>query len=414
MRAIPNENDFLSELGAFRQEMAAELNDLTDWWINHMMDSQYGGFFGRMDGFGEIHPTADKGVILNTRLLWTFSAAAKYSGDKIHKEFANRAFNYLEKHFWDTDNGGVFWMVDHRGTPIQRQKQIYAQAFALYAFCEYYDLTGSPRVLTLAQSTFDLIEEHSRDQERGGYVNVFSVNWQPLADQRLSSKDENQAKIMNTHLHIMEAYTSFHRVSPGRASEKALRYVLGLIQEKFCARQPRHLYLFFDEDWKATSLEKSFGHDIECAWLLIEAAEVLGDESILDRSKTLSIELAESTLIRGLDPAGGVFEHTDSSGTYPIPDKHWWPQAEAVVGFLQAWQISNQAKFWQASLASWEFIKAHFKDTLNGEWHWLIDERQRPVLNREDKAGPWKAPYHNVRMCLEVLKRTPSEVAKRR
>ncbi len=394
------------EITAFREEIENELASLLEWWMTKMVDDQHGGFYGRIDGSNTLYPEANKGVILNTRLLWTFSAAASYTKRNSYRELADRAFRYLQDYFWDKTYGGCYWMTDYQGTPVQHEKQVYAQAFATYAFAEYYSLTGNSSALTYATACFGLIEQHSRDFEKGGYLNVFSRNWEPLADQRLSEKDEDLAKIMNTHLHIMEAYANLYRVAPSPTVGKALHYCIELLSERFCARNPRHLYLFFDEDWNPSSEERSFGHDIECAWLLVEAAEILGDEPLLMKCQKLALELAESTLSRGKDPAGGIYENTDQSGLIPEAEKHWWPQAEAIVGFLQAYQLTNDDKWWHEALSSWLFIKDHFRDNQFGEWHWMIDQQGQPIVDREDKAGPWKAPYHNVRMCLETLTRT--------
>lgn len=395
------------ELQQFRDEIHAELQQLLQWWSDNMVDLQQGGFYGRIDGFNQLHPRADKGVILNTRLLWTFSAAARQTGQNHYHELADRAYQYLLDYFWDEKAGGVFWMLDFRGQPTQMMKQIYAQAFAIYAFSEYYALGGQTEALERAQLIFRLLEEHSKDQENGGYRNVFGRHWEPLVDQRLSEKDENQTKIMNTHLHLMEAYANLHRVAPSEATATALQDCLRLMLDKFCARHPRHLYLYFDDNWQASSAERSFGHDIETAWLLVEAAEILDSPAVMKEVTPVTLALAQSTLDRGLDPRGGVYENTDHSGQIPVAEKHWWPQAEAIVGFIQAYQLSGEQRYWQEALKCWSFIKAHFRDPDFGEWHWMIDANHQPILDQEDKAGPWKAPYHSVRMCLEVLRRLP-------
>ncbi|MEM7574043.1 MAG: AGE family epimerase/isomerase [Bacteroidota bacterium] len=396
-----------NELQQFRAEIGVEMQLLLQWWADKMVDSNQGGFYGRIDGFNQLQPEADKGVILNTRLLWTFSAAAQQAELSGYRQLADRAYQYLLDYFWDEKAGCVFWTLDFRGQPTQMIKQVYAQAFAIYGFTEYYALTGQTEALERAQAIFQLIEEHSRDREKGGYRNVCGRHWEPLTDQRLSDKDENRAKIMNTHLHLMEAYANLHRVAPTTATANALQDCLVLMLDKFCDRHPRHLYLYFDDHWQASSAERSFGHDIETAWLLVEAAEILDSTALMKEVVPVALELAQSTLDRGLDPRGGVYENTDHSGQVPVAEKHWWPQAEAIVGFIQAYQLSGEQRYWQEALKCWSFIKAHFRDSDFGEWHWMIDTNHKPILDQEDKAGPWKAPYHNVRMCLEVLRRLP-------
>jgi len=391
----------------FRQEIEQELHTLLQWWMDHMVDGENGGFYGRMDGYSQLHPKANKGVILNTRLLWTFSAA-DHTGNAAYRKMADRAYQYLLDHFWDGQHGGVFWSVNYQGECTDATKQIYAQAFAIYALTAYYAVSRQQAALDKAFKLFSLLEEHSRDKEKGGYLNVFSADWQMAADQRLSEKDEDQVKIMNTHLHVMEAYANLHRVAGNEATSEALRYTIRIILDKFCTRTPRHLYLFFDDNWQPTSEERSFGHDIECAWLLREAAEILGDENLMKEVNPVALELAQSTLERGLDPNGGIYEKTDPSGQHPELEKHWWPQAEAIVGFLDMYALTEDQRFQEAALDSWVYIKQYFRDPKHGEWHWLIDANGQPILDKEDKAGPWKAPYHSVRMCLEVLSRFES------
>jgi len=388
-----------------KKEFEAELHQLLTWWSHSMVDEENGGFFGRIDGHGKLYALAPKGIILNTRILWGFSAAANQCGEEKYTALAKRAYHYLKDHFFDPEHGGVFWEVNSLGKPCNEQKQVYAQVFAIYALTEYYQLIGEKSVLQEAEAIFYLLEKHSRDRTLGGYRNVFEPNWTPAENQRLSDKDEDQGKIMNTHLHVMEAYANLYRVAPEPAVAEALKNSILLILDKFCSRSPRHLYLYFSDDWKPTSREKSFGHDIECAWLLREAAHILGEEDLMERVNKIARELAGATLQNGRTPHGMVYEKQDGKTGELEQELHWWPQAEAVVGFLDAYQHTGEENFLQASALAWNGIKAHFRDGEHGEWHWLIDEAGNPLPSHEDKAGPWKAPYHNVRMCLEVLRR---------
>jgi len=394
------------EKDRFSREVTEELHQILEWWTRRMTDEESGGFHGRIDGHDRLHPEADRGVILNARLVWTFAAAARQTGRANYRAAAERAYRYFIAYFVDEEHGGVYWSVDRDGRVTDDNKQIYAQAFAIYALAEYHDLTRDPKAAELAETVFQLIEAHSVDRGKGGYRNVFYRDWRPHADQRLSDKDEDQSKIMNTHLHVMEAYTNLQRVLPRPATKKALRSVLLLILDKFCARRPRHLYLFFNDDWEPTSEERSFGHDIECAWLLREAAEVLGDHELFARVDTVARELTDAALAGGHSPTGGLIENTDHSGMIPATDKIWWVQAEAIVGLIDA-DTYNEEKgtYWSQALDIWSFIRTHVIDHEGGEWHWMLDADNVPVRDAEDKAGPWKAPYHNGRMCLEVMRR---------
>lgn len=379
-----------------------ELDDILAWWMRHTVDERYGGFIGRMDGRGVVHPQADKGIILNTRLLWTFSAAARHDPQPAYRDMADRAFHYLLDHFWDREASGFFWTTDYQGRPADTKKQIYAQAFAIYALSEYYLLTRHPEALDKAGQTFSLIEQHSLDRAHNGYLDAFSRDWVLLDDLRLSDKDANAAKTMNTHLHLLEAYTNLFRTGRFPELGRALENLLGLFTEKFIGPEG-HLQLFFDEHWTPQSELVSFGHDIECSWLLCEAAEVLGDVAWQERAKAVALRMAEATLTEGADADGALLNEADARGLHDT-DKHWWPQAEAVVGFLNAWQLSGDEKFYNAAGRSWQFIRKYLLDAELGEWRWRVNRAGEPDFS-EDKVSQWKCPYHNGRACLEGMRR---------
>ena len=255
--------------GEFRQE----LYNIIDWWSMNMVDEKNGGFFGRMDGHGRLYPEADKGVILNTRLLWTYSAVARATGSNLHHQLAHRAYNYFCEYFWDDLEGGVFWTVDYLGNPVDTQKQVYAQSFSIYALAEYFSLTQKRAVLEQAEEIFWLIEKYSFDRKKNGYLSAFARDWSPMDDIRVSEKDANEAKIMNTHLHLLEAYTNLFRVHPFAALREALGNIIGLILDRFYLPETGSLQIYFDENWAPKGQDISFGHNVEASWLLWEAAE---------------------------------------------------------------------------------------------------------------------------------------------
>ena len=223
-----------------------------------------------------------------------------------------------------------------------------------------------------------------------------------MDDVRLSEKDLNAAKTMNTHLHILEAYTNLYRIAPHHSIHEALKRLLLLFYDKFID-QDQHLHLFYDKNWSLMSQEVSFGHDIEASWLMCEAAAVLGDKNLITKFDHLAINICEGTLQKGIDQDGGLFNEGLDQQIIDS-DKHWWPQAEAVIGFINAYQISGKKKYYLAANRVWQFIEAFVKDKTHGEWHWRINQKGE-VIKSEDKAGPWKAPYHNLRMCMELLQR---------
>jgi cellobiose epimerase len=396
-----------SKTETFREELYAELTgNILPYWMNTMVDETYGGFYGRRNGLDELVPQADKGVILNTRILWTFSHAyqkVKNSPDQErYRETASRAYEYLIQNFMDHENGGVYWMVNFKGDPVYTKKQIYAQAFAIYALTEYHLATQNKQALDHAITIFRLIEKHSFDPIHGGYYEAFDHDWKLLADQRLSDKDANESKTMNTHLHVLEAYTNLHRCWKNSLVERQLSRLILIFLDKIID-QKNHLQLFFDEKWNVKSSVVSFGHDIEASWLLVEAAAELGDKALLERVQAKSLQLVKAVESEGLSTDGAVFNEIMEDGSLD-KDIHWWQQAEAMVGFFQAWELTGDESYLKKVRALWLFIQQHVVDRKHGEWLWLLKDNYS-IDAKEDKAGPWKCPYHNGRACMELIQR---------
>ena len=359
-----------------------------------------GGFYGRIDGQGKLHEQADKAVILNTRILWTYSAAYQITGNPKHKLMADRAYEYIAKYFIDFKNGGVFWSVDNQGQVVSDKKQTYAQAFAIYALSEYHKINEYKRAKDFCLRIFELMEEHTYDVLNNGYLEALSAQWGKLADVRLSDKDMNADKTMNTHLHVLEAYTNLYRIWPDQKLKGRLKNLIEVMLDRFVNDQG-HFNLFFTDKWELLSHEISFGHDIEGAWLLCEAAEVLGDEELIERVNQIAIKMTDAAL-KGLDTDGGLMNEAGPDGITD-DDKHWWPQAEALVGLINAWQITGNEEYMVQMKRVWTFIRTYIMDK-DGEWHWKVN-RHGDIDYQEDKAGPWKCPYHNGRAMIEIMNR---------
>ena len=388
---------------SFLKELANELDRVLSFWTTKIVDEVYGGFIGQIDGFGRPRPFADKSIILNARLLWSYATAARLKEDRSLRPLANRSFAYLRDNFLDRDHGGVYWSLDHSGKVRHAKKQVYAQAFTIYGCAAYYQLTGHFSALELASSLFDLLETHSKEPVYGGYLEAHSQQWRGINDMRLSDKDANAAKTMNTHLHILEAYTALYLVYPKPVLKKALLSLLDLFYHRFVNHQSKHLHLFFNQDWTIFQNGISYGHDIESAWLLCEAAHALKDPTWIARTQELAVEIARVTLNEGMDSNNGGLNNELVDGHLDT-EKHWWVQAEAMVGFLEAFLLSGEEQFYNAACQSWTFIKDNLVDHEHGEWLWGLTINGLPNRNN-DKVGPWKAPYHNIRACLEAISR---------
>lgn len=391
-------------LQQYRHELASELEAILHFWMTYCVDKAQGGFVGKLDHDNKVYPDAPKGSVLNSRILWAFSAAARHDDRPTYRAIANRAFAYLDKYFVDPDHGGVYWLVTAAGAPLDTKKQVYALAFAVYAFSEYYRLTGNERAKEQAIALYRVMEQFSFDPVHGGYLEALTRGWQPIADLRLSAKDANEKKSMNTHLHVLEGYANLYRIWPNRELQKKIAALIRIFLDHIIHPQTHHLLLFFDEQWTVRSSDVSFGHDIEAAWLVQEAAGVIGDAVLLAEVKERSLLLAEAAA-RGLDTDGGLWY--EIAEWRLVKEKHWWPQAEAMVGFFNAWQLSGDIRHLHRSVNCWRFVKAHILHRGKGEWVWGVKE-DYTLMNKEDKAGLWKCPYHNGRACLELIQRIDS------
>jgi len=388
----------------FSQSVRLELEqNLVPFWLRYAADYDRGGFIGAMSNELIVDAEADKGLILNARLLWTFSAAYQFNGDLRFRYLAERAYAYLEQCFWDRQYGGMVWRVNATGEMVDWQKKIYGQAFTLYAWTEYFRAFQVQSALEHAIALFRAIEQYSLDDEHAGYIEVCQRDWSVAEAARLSPKDMAAKKSMNNHLHLLEAYSNLHRAWPNDQLRRQLRGLIGIFEQRILCRKNSHLNHFFDAAWEPQSHSYTFGHDIEGSWLLWEAAQVLGDQDVADSVRDMVLRLARVTLAQGLDRDGGLF-YEGQGGQVTDHNKEWWPQAEALVGFLNAYELSEDREFYQAAQAVWTFIQEYVVDREHGEWFWRVDRMGQPDP-AEPKISEWKSPYHNVRACLEAIRR---------
>lgn len=408
----------------FKKELLENLTtNILPYWIDKMTDPR-GGYYGRRDGHDNLIPDAPKGAILHARILWTFAAAYNATGNPIYLTAARHALDFILANFIDKEYGGAYWSVDAEGKPLDTKKQFYAIAFIIYGLSEYYIATEDEKVLDTAYSLFKSIEDHARDFEKEGYIEATTREWTPIEDMRLSERDANASKTMNTHLHILEGYTNLLRAlkkslknntDPLETKEKTERLkkveeatanLLRIFLYKIENQQTHHLTLFFNDNWEKFDDAESYGHDIEASWLLLESAEVLGDENLYAETLSHTDNIARAALVGRKDDGSMVYElHADG---HLDADLHWWVQAENVIGQLYLAQFhsapgSEENEKWiKEAYQSWRYIADNLVDP-NGEWYW--SRRSDGNINRDDdKAGFWKCPYHNSRMCLEAAR----------
>lgn len=402
MDKLPINKMNLESLVNFKAEIKTEFEDILNWWMTYTIDHKNGGFYGKIDNDNVTTPNSPKGLVLNARILYTFSSAYLLQKNEEYLLTATRAFDYLYNHFIDPIYDGFYWSVDEKGKSLDRKKQVYGQAFVIYGLAEYYKASQNESALSLAKSTFHLLEKHSFDPVNSGYIEALTTDWKPIEDLRLSDKDQNEKKSMNTHLHVIEAYANLYSVWQSEELKLSIKRLLANFKDYIIDKETHHLKLFFTETWEVKSSLISFGHDIEASWLLQEAAEIINDENELSVFKKIALQVANA-MQKGFDENGGLWYEYNISTNHWIKELHWWPQAEAMVGFFNAWQIQSEEKYLIQALKSWSFIKNYIKND-KGEWCWGLN-RDYSIMQGEDKAGFWKCPYHNGRACMEILKR---------
>lgn len=382
------------------QAFKSELRNILDYWEKYGPDTKYGGFNGRVNYENEAQPEAARSVVLNGRILWTFAMAHRIFKEAKYLTLADRAYQQIVRYFFDTEHGGVYWSVNANGTPADTKKQIYGNAFAMYGLSEYYRVTNYPPALKKAQELLEVIEKHAFDPVNGGYREAFNRDWTATDDYILSKGP--WIKSMNTHLHLVEAYTNLYSVWPDKKLKTQTTNMLLAIQDHIVNPATSSMRLFFDETWKPKEDIISYGHDIEASWLLFETAEILHDEKLIERSKQISIKMAEAAT-HGLAKDGALNYEYNPDTKHLNTERSWWVLAEQMVGFYNAYQLTRKDDFKTKSENSWKYITEHFIDNSQGEWYGSVKEDGTPV--KGDKINFWKCPYHNSRACAEMWRR---------
>ena len=384
----------------FRREVKDELFRILEYWMQYAVDKNGEGFYGVVNDKNIPDPNAPKAIVINSRILWTFSAAHQLFPNKAYPVVAKRAYDYIKKYFIDKEYGGVYWSVSADNKPLQTKKQLYGHAFAIYGLSEYFKINQDENILKNAVDIFNKVIAHGYDTSNGGYIEAFERDWTNTDDYILSKAPNS--KSMNTHLHLLEAFTNLHRVWKTETSKFHLRHSIDVMLNHIINPDTHSMTLFFTNNWERRSGIISYGHDIEASWLLCEAAEVLGDNAIINQCKTTAMQMVVGAT-KGLSKDGSLNYELDAADNRLNESKQWWPQTEAMVGFLNAYQLSGKVKYLEKSKMVWEFIKNHLIDHTNGEWCGAVDASYK--VSSCDKVTFWKCPYHNGRACMEVWKR---------
>ena len=382
-------------------EIESELTgNILPFWMEKAADAS-GGFHGIVSNSGEPLTGAPKGGVLNARILWTFSRAYGIYGFDEYREMADRAQQELIGRFIDPAYGGVYWQINPDGSIYNGIKQTYCHAYGIYGLSEHFRVTGNEESLDAAIGLFRILEDVVRDKSEGGYIETFSRDWKESGGKGVDGK-EGAVKTMNTHIHVLEAYTSLYRVWPDEEVKECIADLIDILQTRLYDSRTGHLILFCDKDWNPMEEVHSYGHDIETSWLISEAAEAIADPVLMEKTARQAVEMTDAALAEGLNVDGAMIYEKNPDGYR----KHlsWWPQCETVIGCLNAWELTGDRKYFDAARRTWDYIKDNFIDKENGEWFRKLDAEGRPVMN-EPKVSEWNCPYHNSRVGFEALKR---------
>lgn len=383
------------------EEITKHLKEgIIPFWKN-LRDDQYGGYYGYMDYQQNLDKKAVKGCILNSRITWFFSNAYMTLGDESLLDEARHGYEFLRDHCLDRECGGVFWSVKYDGTPEDTTKHTYNQAFSIYALSSYYDASKDEESIRIAEELYNLIEERCSDE--GGYLEAFDREFKPVENDKLSENGVIAERTMNTLLHVLEAYTEFYRVTKKEEVKKRLEWILDVVAEKIYNPKLHRQEVFFDSEYHSLIDLHSYGHDIETAWLVDRAVEVMEDPEYERKMTPITKALTKEIYETAFD--GHSISNECEKGVVDT-DRVWWVQAEGVVGFLNGYQKDPEKKeYLEAAESIWQYIKDYLIDKRSGsEWFWLLDKEGKPY-EYKPIVEPWKCPYHNGRMCMEVIRR---------
>lgn len=384
-----------------KEEIKDQLvSSIIPFWKN-LRDDEFGGYYGYMGYDLKLDKKAEKGCILNSRITWFFSNAYTLLKDESLLKEADHGYAFLKDHCIDKENGGIYWSMNYDGTPLDTTKHTYNQAFCIYALSSYYEASGKKEALDLAKQLFHMIEEKCTDDQ--GYLEAFTRDFQPESNEKLSENGVLAEKTMNTLLHVLEAYTELYRVSKDEQVKEKLKWIMDAFADKVYNPKLKRQEVFFDKNYNSIIDLHSYGHDIETAWLMDRSLEILDDDAYTNRLSPITKALTENIYKVAFD--GHSLSNECDKGVVDT-NRVWWVQAETVIGFLNGYEKDpSKTEYKEAAEATWQFIKDYVIDKRPGsEWFWLVRQDGTPVEG-EPIVEPWKCPYHNGRMCMEVIRR---------
>ena len=380
---------------------AAMLEDIIVFWKG-LRDNTHGGYYGYLSQELQLDKTAEKGCILNSRILWFFSEAAMLLEREDLRQEADHAYSFLMNRCLDQENGGVYWSMTYDGLPLDTTKHTYNQGFAIYALSSYHRLTGNQEALNTAKKLFALIEKHCTDEI--GYLEAFTRDWQPESNEKLSENGVMAEKTMKTLLHVFEGYSGLYKATKDSAVGKAMEWILDIYANKIWSPDLKRQLVFFDKEYNSIIDLYSYGHDIESSWLMDWGCRLLENPALTGKIAAINQEMAAAAYT-------AAWNHDSLANECDRGEVNewriWWVQAESVVGLTHQWQKTGDPVYAEAAARNFRFIREHLVDKRPGsEWFWCVDKFGAPIPGKPI-VEPWKCPYHNGRMCMELIRRDP-------
>lgn len=382
------------------REMTLAAHRILQFWVHHMLDKEYGGCYGMMKNDVTLVRDADKGLVLQTRTLWSFAYAARAFNDPLYSEIANQLYDFLVRNLYDAQNGGFYWSVDFSGQPADTNKQIYGQAFAIYALAEYFALTGDPQARTLALNTFHLMLEKCTDPSHGLLLNSYDRNWNVLSDFTITESQHNEPFHSNTLLHVVEAWNNLYMHTGDATVHAGLHRLMKTLLRVFMDSQG-YMHMYLCADLTPVNAPFSAGHEFEFIWISLWSARLLNDPVLDEEVHRRAYSVGDNLIRHAIDKSGTIYDIKEIGGKR-IKERRWWDQAETMMGLWSLYEETGDVRYLRHCWRNWQYVRQHFVIKNIGEWRWNVLSPEIKRGWRGYLAGPWKTPYHSVRACVEI------------
>jgi len=381
------------------------------WTSEYILDEENGGFYGKVTRDMEIVKDEPRSLVLTGRMVYAFSNAWMLYRDEIYLDRAKRAFDYLEKYFYDPVYGGAYSTVSYKGEVIDDNKPTYAESFLIMAAAAYYHATRDQRAYEIALESFRIMEEKVKIAP-GVYRNGFTRDWSKPAEMRFGSGRRAVSMpdgIMFQH-HLCQAYEQLYRATNDPIVGKALREFSEYICETLYDPEYRCFKGFMDKEGNRLGTRQSFGHDCEISYLAMDIAELVGDDELISKTKDVCKAVLKQVLENDFDSYGSLFNGGDLATGQREESRVWWAQAEAVTAMLCGYELTGDTAYLDACMKQLEYIEKYFVDRKDGDWfnNVIVDEQGWRIVDGMhgfDKLNAGKCPFHNSHMCFEVIRR---------